>query len=195
MDMPPAATRGKEAPGTPVLQVPRHPEKGTKPIPSQLCLLTSLTSSAFSHPRGLPDLCSEHYSGGHLGPGDCLHVTGGFQLSRHPVLSFLKRPPVHSATSAAPTEPPPAGSLPLSTRYSSGRASASPPLPLSCRASCTGGWTGCHPSLPASWGSVPKSTPLLPSPLLLPSLLAPCFLFPPRSLLSLSFGSQSSPSS
>lgn len=76
MDVPPAATRGKEAPGTPVLQVPRHPEKGTKPIPSQ-ALVSILTSSAFSHPRALPDLCSEHSSGGQLGPGDCLHVTGG----------------------------------------------------------------------------------------------------------------------
>lgn len=79
--MTPAATREREAPGTPVPQVPRYPEKGTKPVPSWVPGPT-LSSSAFAHCRALPDLCSEHYSGSHLGlgsspGGDCVHITGG----------------------------------------------------------------------------------------------------------------------
>lgn len=67
-----------------------------------------------------------------------------------------------SATSTAPTGPRHAGSSPRSTPCSSGPASASPPSPPSCRASCTGGGraqgSGCFGFLPPQTvGTGPKS--------------------------------------
>lgn len=196
--MTPAATREREAPGTPVPQVPRYPEKGTKPVPSWVPGPT-LSSSAFAHCRALPDLCSEHYSGSHLGlgsspGGDCVHITGGggaealgSSSPRHPALSLLQRPPF-TVLHRWPLRNPHPQDLCLRARGTHRGRHRHHPLcfhPPEHRAQ-----VGGEAASPAcTLGQSPKKPPLSFPPLPPPSLLSPFFLFPPMSSLLLSFGS------